>query len=700
MRTLLIDNHDSYTYNLYQLIAVTSGVAPVVVYNDDPHWYDLDLGEFDAAVISPGPGNPEHAEDFGHSATILRRHELPVLGVCLGHQGIGSFFGGRVDPAPRARHGHISVVRHCGEDLFEGIPNPFRVVRYHSLHVPEPLPPDLLTLATAEDGVVMGLRHRVLPRWGVQFHPESVSTEHGRELIANFLRLARESAAESIEIRERRELPPGTNSPGPQARWRVIDAEVDAAAVAREVFDRHERMFWLDSARVVEGMGRFSFLGAQLGAAGETLSYRIDDGFVRVHTDTGSHTEPGSIFDALDRRLRVPVIGADALPFDLTGGYVGYFGYELKSECGMNRDHRAETPDALWIRADHLVVIDHEQHRTYVVAIGTSADAVADLRWLEDTTRLLRTRPAADPEGDDGSSSRTVDFAEVEKYARPRAEYLAALDRIEQRLLAGDSYEVCMTNVLRLPATYEDAESDLDAYIRLRTVNPAPYAAFLRADGITVFCSSPERFLRITRDGVVESKPIKGTAPRGATPAEDENLRAALQSDPKTQAENLMIVDLLRNDLGRVCRIGSVSVPKYMSTETYATVHQLVSTVRGELAEGVGALDCVRACFPGGSMTGAPKLRTTDIIGELETEARGVYSGTLGYLGCNGTADLNIVIRTAVRCGDSVLIGAGGAIVLDSDPTAEYEEMLLKAAALVRVFAAAETALAGGGRRG
>ncbi|WP_054813906.1 aminodeoxychorismate synthase component I [Nocardia arizonensis] len=698
MRTLLVDNHDSYTYNLYQLIAATTGVPPTVAYNDDLRWDQLDLDDFDAAIISPGPGNPTREADFGYSAAVIRRRGLPVLGVCLGHQGIGAHFGGRVDSAPRARHGHVSDVRHCEEDLFEGIPNPFKVVRYHSLHVPAPLPGELEALATSEDDVVMALRHRSLPRWGVQFHPESVSTEYGGELIANFLRLARDSASDPIEIRAGAAVEP--RSPEAlEVQWRVVEHEVDTEFVAREIFGAHERMFWLDSARVVEGMSRFSFLGADMGVAGETLTYDVGTEHVRVHTHTGTHLEAGSIFDALGRRLDTAVAGAEGLPFDLTGGYVGYFGYEMKAECGLNRRHVAPTPDAVWMRADHLVVVDHEAARTYVVAVVGSSRVSAALGWLDNTTRALRSarrEAALDPPHDTGGA--LVDSDAVEPFARPRGEYLDAIARVRERLLAGDSYEVCLTNNVHLPAP--PVADELDAYLRLRRTNPAPYAAFLRCGELTVHCSSPERFLRIDRDRVVESKPIKGTAARGATAEQDERLRASLSADPKTRAENLMIVDLLRNDLGRVCRVGTVSVPEFMATETYTTVHQLVSTVRGELADGVGALDVVRACFPGGSMTGAPKLRTTDIVDELETEARGVYSGTLGYLGFNGTADLNIVIRTAVRWRDSLSVGAGGALVLGSDPTAEYEEMLLKAAALARVFLAPRTGLTVGGGRG
>jgi para-aminobenzoate synthetase len=700
MRTLLVDNYDSYTYNLFQLIAAVNGVEPAVLVNDAPEWDGLDLSEVDSVVISPGPGRPGRPRDLGRCDELLRRADLPLLGVCLGHQGIGYAAGAAVRPAPWPRHGQLSRVRHDGEGLFTGLPQGFQVVRYHSLCVAEPLPDALQAVAWAEDGVLMGLRHRHRPHWGVQFHPESVATEHGAALLANFRDLVlRHHATRHPPRRRDPPVPPRTPTrapaagppasgppgqiaePGRALRLRVAElpVAVDAERAYRALYLASPTAFWLDSSRVQAGLSRFSFLGDAAGPLAEVLVYRVGDGAVQVLGAGGTRRrEPGTIFDVLADRLRRLRIRRPPLPFDLTCGYVGYFGYELKAECGGARRHRSETPDAVWLRADRMIAIDHQQGRSYLLALddgrpGATAGAAAWLRATAERLRALPTTPLPPP----GPPTRPADVPVPRLLRRGPGRYLADIAECDRQLRAGESYEICLTDTAVLPAP----DDPVEAYRRLRRTNPAPYAALFRHGDLVVASSSPERFLRITADRVVESRPMKGTAPRGAEPRADEELRRELAANAKTRAENLMIVDLLRNDLGRVCEIGSVAVPRLMATESYATVHQLVSTVRGRLRADVGAVDCARAAFPGGSMTGAPKLRTMEIIDRLETHARGVYSGALGYFGPGGTADLSIVIRTLVSWRGTGTVGAGGAIVLDSDPAAEYAEMLLKAAA-------------------
>ncbi|WP_280195423.1 aminodeoxychorismate synthase component I [Nocardia farcinica] len=688
MRTLLIDNYDSFTYNLYQLISEVNGVEPTVVRNDETDPAALDLAAYDNIVVSPGPGRPDRTRDVGLSAAVIDAASQPLLGVCLGHQGIVVAAGGRVDRAPVPRHGFLDRVGHDGRDLFAGLPQDFTVVRYHSLCALEPLPPALEVTARTPDGVIMGVRHRQRPQWGVQFHPESVAGEFGAALLRNFAELTLAHGRPARRTRPATPVTPARPAATDRPRWRlrheVIERAVDTEAAFLRLYGASPTAFWLDSEHVEPGLDRFSFLGDASGPLAEVVRYRVGADVVRVEDAAGTRTVAGDVLDYLSTQLRERHVELPALPFDFVGGYVGYLGYEVKADCGARAAHRAATPDAQWIFADRLIVVDHVAGQTHLVAL-TDDDTAAD-QWLRETGRVLETLPAWANPAELAIESAPASVAPLLNRGRDR--YLADIAACLEYLRAGESYEICLTDSL----TVDAAIGGLDFYRTLRRCNPAPYAAYLRFDDLEIACSSPERFLKIDRARTVESKPIKGTAPRGATPGEDERLRRELADSPKTRAENLMIVDLLRNDLGRVCQIGSVHVPELMATESYSTVHQLVSTVRGTLRPDVDAIDCVRACFPGGSMTGAPKLRTMEIIDELEGAPRGVYSGTIGFLGLGGTADLNIVIRTAVRHDGRWQIGAGGAIVLDSDPAEEYREMLWKAAATQRAATAAAAA--------
>ncbi|MCW2980730.1 MAG: pabB [Solirubrobacterales bacterium] len=688
---LLVDNYDSFTFNLQHLLAAELGELPTVCHNDEIPFDALRRGEFAALVISPGPGRPERAADFGGCARAILEFDLPVLGVCLGHQGIATAFGGAVEQAPAPVHGEATEIAHQGAPMFAGLPLRFEAVRYHSWVVAEPLPDCLEVTARAGDGTVMALAHRTRPIWGVQFHPESIGTPSGAALVRNFV--AATGRARAAPRRRDATPPPASPAPTWDVVVRKLSSDHDPEAAFEALFAGEANAFWLDDAA---GAGR-TFIGTSTGPASELLTQRPGEDRVRVVDEDGSSSAvDGSIFDLLRDRLRERRVECD-LPFDFCGGYVGYFGYGLKRGLGSPNRFEAKEPDACFMAATRMVAFDERAGETLVIGVvppGAPRDVVvaevdALSRRLEQVPPLLpasppsppsppdRSRPDADPEAGAAGDEVAPGDADAVDLALDRPEYLDAIAAAQRALYEGESYELCLTNRLRLPVGTADP---LQVFARQRRLNPAPYGAFLRFGDLAVLSSSPERFLRISPSGEVEARPVKGTRARGATPAEDERLREELRTSVKDRAENLMIVDLLRNDLSRTCEVGSVVVDELIGLETHPHVHQLVSTIRGTLREDRDPIGCVEACFPGGSMTGAPKLRSMEILDRLEPEPRGIYSGALGYLGLGGGVDLSIVIRTAVLRDGVATVGSGGAITVRSDPEEEWREMLLKAA--------------------
>lgn len=460
---------------------------------------------------------------------------------------------------------------------------------------------------------------------------------------------------------------------------RKLEYYFDPERVFMHFFSQDEYSYWLDSSRASQGLSRFSFMGSNRGALSHVLSYDISKKLLTIMDKQGKRNVAMSIFDFLDQQLEDLFITSDSLPFDFNAGYVGYFGYELKAELGADIKHRSEHPDAIFILADQLIAFDHEEECMYLVRMVLH-DHVQDAeQWFDDTEAEFQAMPEFVPV----NIKLEHKHEELDmNWSQSHKEYLESIKLCQHYIKEGETYEVCLTNQLRIQENFDP----LLTYRILRNINPAPYSAYFKFDTFNVLSSSPERFLKINQDRIVEAKPIKGTIARSEDPVKDIQLANELQSSEKDRAENLMIVDLLRNDLGAVCEIGSIKVTKLMDIESYQTVHQLVSTIEGRLREELGAIDCIRVAFPGGSMTGAPKIRTMKYIDEIESTARGIYSGAIGFLGLNGTTDLSIVIRTLVLTPEEATLGVGGAVIILSDPEKEYEEILLKSKALIKAL--------------
>jgi aminodeoxychorismate synthase component I len=442
----------------------------------------------------------------------------------------------------------------------------------------------------------------------------------------------------------------------------------------------------LDSALPSARLGRFSFAGADpyllLRARGGRIELECRRA-VHAGLTPGRRSVEGDFFETA-RELLPRLRGQESdgrLPF--VGGALCALGYELAEQIedlGLRGLDDLALPHATLLFVDRVLIWDHRHERLFAAALGFGARPSAARESAERGAAAL-TRwpfgPSHAPGGAAQTGSRAVPRAPFAFF--DEGTYSKAVDVVKQEISRGNVYQACLTHRLE-----RDFRSDpWRLYRTLRRINPAPFACYLELPGVVVVGSSPERFLCVGADRRVESRPIKGTRPRGRHAAEDAANRAALEGSAKDRAENLMIVDLVRNDLGRVCETGSVEVPELMVLEEYASVFQMVSTVTGRLREDRDALDLIRATFPPGSMTGAPKIAAMQLLGRLEPVCRGVYSGAIGYLDARGGADLSVVIRTLLLRGGRAYLHTGGAVVADSDPHDEWRETLDKARPLL-----------------
>ncbi len=457
-----------------------------------------------------------------------------------------------------------------------------------------------------------------------------------------------------------------------------------AAADVAASFATQKHPFFLDSSMQGTPLGRWSFIGCEpflvMRSYGRRLVLSDGDGSQEREIE-------GDPFEYLEALLKQYAVPEGMWPVPFVGGAVGYLGYDLGRlvERLPNTalvDH-PELPEAYLAFYDTAVAYDHQEGRAFLISTGLpepsgrgrAERAEQRLAWLASLVGSVRTQPScAPPVGAPASSLRSTFSREA---------YLNAVQKAREYIIAGDVYQVNLSQ--RFETSWPGSAWDL--YAKLRLGNPAPFSAYLDFGDVAVLSSSPERFLRLDRDHL-ETRPIKGTRPRGGTAAADTALAAELQSSPKDRAEHIMIVDLERSDLGRVSAVGSVHVPEMMSLETYATVHHLTSTVRGTRRPDRSIADILRATFPGGSITGVPKIRAMQIIEELEPTRRGIYTGAIGYFSASGSVDLNIAIRTIVLHNGIAAFQVGGGIVYDSDPQAEYQETLDKGRALAAALGA------------
>jgi para-aminobenzoate synthetase component 1 len=437
--------------------------------------------------------------------------------------------------------------------------------------------------------------------------------------------------------------------------------------------------FWLDSGMDPQRLGRYSFTG---GDPFLVLRSRGDE--ITLIKEGAEERLRGSPFDILGELLEQYKIASGESPVPFTGGAAGYFSYDL---CHFIERLPAKAVDDLNLPEcylcfyDAIVAFDHLENKTYLVSTGfpEAGGERRRQRALDRLNELRNTVALAPPPGI--THEEKVGKGTRLKSNFSHAGYLEAVAKAREYICAGDIFQVNLSQRFEVDISITPYE----LYKRLRRINPAPFAGYFNFEGVNIVGASPERFLKVRGDKV-ETRPIKGTKPRGRTSEEDQALAQRLLKSVKDRAENIMIVDLERNDIGRVCRYGTVKVAELAILETYPTVFHLTSTVEGWLREGKSCIDLLKATFPGGSITGAPKVRAMEIIDELEPTRRSVYTGSMGYLGFNGDMDLNIVIRTIIVKDGRAYFQVGGAIVYDSEPEAEYIETLDKGKALIEAL--------------
>ncbi|GAA4480421.1 aminodeoxychorismate synthase component I [Enteractinococcus fodinae] len=652
---LLIDLHGFTTHILtHQLGAVHRVTATELP--------ALNLETYTHIVIA-------HGTDTVDLTQLLSLPQVPVLALGAGYQHLAAAYGHTAVGPSQPVYGQPVAHHHTATGLFTGVAPQAPLVSYHPLRLTA-LDTQTFTVHALDDAnAVLAYRVKDTNHWGLHADPAALQSSQGSSIIENFLALAPTSSTRAE-----------TSVSGPstgrhvEVFTRTVAGLLNTPATFRRLQEQASASFWLDSAAAHRGQGDTTIMGTNDGPLAETIRWDVETNELEIHQATTTHRATGDVLEYLETHTWQPIQPVDMPGF--TGGWVGYLGYEAKQATVDEHTNRwqAPTPDAYWIRPQAFLRYDHHQELTTLFA-------VEDRQLLDALEAALVFGTSSDPDIPD-------QHPPAGQWRLSATAYADRVAQIQTLLHAGQAAGICLTDTFETGGYRGEG---LALYERLRVHNPAPYAGYLRfntfGDALEVLSASPEKFLGVDATGAVESKPIKGTVARSSDPTMDAQVANRMATDPKFQSENLMITDLLRDDLAKVTVPGSVQVPKLMAIETFATVHQLVTTVTGQLRPEISAAAALRAVFPGGSMTGAPKLASLDALESIEAGPRGIYSGAMGWLGDNNTAEFNVIIRSMILADGVLTIGAGGAVVVASQPVEEEQEKRLKAQALLDILA-------------
>lgn len=686
---LTIDQHDSFNPILCHMLA-TAGeprAAPFQVRSvlveeiDDDVLHLVQNGQvtrivWGSAVGSPGSlQNLASRQAFARILDAAQEFTVPLLALGTASIFLGLEHGASYEPRETPAPGITTRLIHSSEGLFAGLQPEFSVTEFQSYQLSEPLPETLGTLARTPDGRQLGFQVAEHPLWGLSFQPESIGTEAGQQLLKNFVQRGLKIPALAEQSSSKREKQ-GNNA---EVFIRSFEGKLDLEQTFARLQEGHPAAFWLDSADadLENGQGSYSILGNTNGSLSQVVRWDIDKSHLQIWSDAEETTSNQQFFEYLEDHqweLDLRISAGDPYQPVFQGGWVGYMGYEALLSAEDSIVENSPEPDAYWIRPQSFIRYHHPTHTAELIA-------VADEKLLDSLEKALVPALAVSFQ-----EQPTSDKNPAGEWRLSSLEYEERVRSIQELIRSGDVSEICLTD------TYVGSSSQdgFNLYVQLRRTNPAPYAAYFRfntfSDELEVLSASPERFVTVDSQGRVETKPIKGTIARFADESKDQTQAKELSSDPKTFAEHLMIVDLLRADLAKVAQAGTVNVPVLMGIESFATVHQMVSTVRAQLDEGIRLSELFNAVFPGGSMTGLPKQDAVEKLRDLEAGPRGIYSGAIGWWDAHRAADFSVIIRTIIKNGEEINIGAGGAVVLDSDPAAENAEKQLKAQALLDIL--------------